>query len=332
MYRCKECNAEYEIKPEYCDCGNDTFEEIKTEDTSAKNSNDDKTSEAKEEKEEKTDNRDTQTETVVVERNISEEKNNTSPVIQTYAVVTFAICILLSLLIIFFIGNPKPDNTKNNAVSSETKEQVIEQDKIDYPSIDKIWNDSTEGISEYQEDSNETLNEDSQIVKKKDKAENAENVESSQPVKNVKSNGYDTVSKKTSAPSNKISQTKNQNTTKIQTKSASQKVQPKNNVKKANPQELAEYKVKLRNHIATKIAFASVVGDGSCTFSFKVAADGTLTGKKYVKLSENDTLNEAVYNALKQVYNYRTPPAGYKGETMYLTVKMNNNNFEVYLN
>lgn len=329
MYRCKECNAEYEIKPEYCDCGNDTFEEIKTEETSVKNSNDNKISE---EKEEKTENRDTQTETVVVERNISEEKNNNSPTIQTYAVVTFAICILLSFLIIFFIGNPKPDNTKNNAATSETKEQVTEQNKIDYPSIDKIWNDSTEGISEYQEKSNETLDEESQIVKKKDKAENVENVESSQPINNVKSNGYDAVSKKTSAPSNKINTTKNQNTKKIQTKSVPQKVQAKNNVKKANPQEIAEYKVKLRNHIAAKIAFASVVGDGSCTFSFKVAADGTLTGKKYVKLSDNDTLNEAVYNALKQVYNYRTPPAGYKGETMYLTVKMYNNNFEVYLN
>ncbi len=28
MYRCKECNAEYKIKPDYCDCGNDTFDYI----------------------------------------------------------------------------------------------------------------------------------------------------------------------------------------------------------------------------------------------------------------------------------------------------------------
>lgn len=28
MYRCKECNTEYKIKPDYCECGNDTFEEI----------------------------------------------------------------------------------------------------------------------------------------------------------------------------------------------------------------------------------------------------------------------------------------------------------------
>ena len=29
MFKCTECGTEYEIKPDYCDCGNDTFEEIK---------------------------------------------------------------------------------------------------------------------------------------------------------------------------------------------------------------------------------------------------------------------------------------------------------------
>ena len=28
MFRCTDCNAEYKIKPDYCDCGNNTFEEV----------------------------------------------------------------------------------------------------------------------------------------------------------------------------------------------------------------------------------------------------------------------------------------------------------------
>ena len=28
MFKCKECGTEYETKPDYCDCGNNTFEEI----------------------------------------------------------------------------------------------------------------------------------------------------------------------------------------------------------------------------------------------------------------------------------------------------------------
>ena len=28
MYRCTECNTEYADLPDYCDCGNDVFEEV----------------------------------------------------------------------------------------------------------------------------------------------------------------------------------------------------------------------------------------------------------------------------------------------------------------
>ena len=30
MYKCSECGTEFEIKPDYCDCGNNTFEQIKS--------------------------------------------------------------------------------------------------------------------------------------------------------------------------------------------------------------------------------------------------------------------------------------------------------------
>ena len=30
MYKCTECNAIFEQCPDYCDCGNDIFEEIQT--------------------------------------------------------------------------------------------------------------------------------------------------------------------------------------------------------------------------------------------------------------------------------------------------------------
>ena len=28
MFRCNECGSEYKVKPDFCDCGNDTFEEV----------------------------------------------------------------------------------------------------------------------------------------------------------------------------------------------------------------------------------------------------------------------------------------------------------------
>lgn len=34
MFRCKDCGCEFNTKPDYCDCGNDTFDEIITAETS----------------------------------------------------------------------------------------------------------------------------------------------------------------------------------------------------------------------------------------------------------------------------------------------------------
>lgn len=34
MYRCTECNTDYEVKPEFCECGNDVFVEIGAEEVS----------------------------------------------------------------------------------------------------------------------------------------------------------------------------------------------------------------------------------------------------------------------------------------------------------
>ena len=36
MFKCTECEKEFIIKPQYCDCGNDLFEEIITIQTTSK--------------------------------------------------------------------------------------------------------------------------------------------------------------------------------------------------------------------------------------------------------------------------------------------------------
>ena len=41
MFRCKECGTEFDVKPDYCDCGNDTFDEIVEQIESVKLSNKD---------------------------------------------------------------------------------------------------------------------------------------------------------------------------------------------------------------------------------------------------------------------------------------------------
>ena len=74
MYKCSECGAEYKTKPQYCDCGNDEFDEI----------------------------------TVQKKEFINPLKHYN---ISIYALLFFISCLILSALVILFFANPKPQTT-----------------------------------------------------------------------------------------------------------------------------------------------------------------------------------------------------------------------------
>lgn len=116
MFRCLECNLIYKVKPQYCECGNDTFEEFVPEgssNTSIKSCFKD----FRKRWESKT----------------REEKTLTS------AKTFFIICIILALFVLLFAGNAasKPTSTSNKKADSIEKTSPV---KI--PNIDRIW-DST---------------------------------------------------------------------------------------------------------------------------------------------------------------------------------------------
>ena len=125
-------------------------------------------------------------------------------------------------------------------------------------------------------------------------------------------------------------QTKAQTTKTAQTKPQTQNIQatPSQNI---NPEELKQYKKALRNKIASNIDFLNIAGDGKCVLSFNISQGGTLLNRKFVSQSQNTSLNDAVYQAMLQVSSFKTPPNGYKNETMKLTVKISGGNFEVSL-
>jgi len=96
--------------------------------------------------------------------------------------------------------------------------------------------------------------------------------------------------------------------------------------------ELANYKINLRNTIGKKIDFANVIGDGSCTISFKIASNGKIINRAFAKQSTNTTLNDAVYSAVMATPSYNPPPSGYNSETLYLKISFYNGNFQITLN
>ena len=87
----------------------------------------------------------------------------------------------------------------------------------------------------------------------------------------------------------------------------------------------------MRNTIARKIDFTRVIGDGSCTVSFKIDSNGRFYNRSFTKQSSNNTLNDAVYNAIMATPSFNPPPEAYNNELLNINIKFYNGNFEISL-
>lgn len=133
MFRCKECGAEYDIKPDFCDCGNDVFDEIpgvvrkQAAASSVKLQTQESVSAPK------------------YKKSFNEQypeferlKNSFDPI----SAVLFLICIIIGLCVIFLVGNPEPDNVSD----ADKNKAEVKSETLNIPSIDTFWNNSTAGI------------------------------------------------------------------------------------------------------------------------------------------------------------------------------------------
>lgn len=110
MFKCSECGTEYETSPKYCDCGNDIF--INIEDTIPQ-----------------------EVEDIDFEPQKPQRRNrNIQKKFSLSAIIIFSSCIILSLLILFVIGNPKKQEKQITKSSSE---------KISIPSVDSYWDNTS---------------------------------------------------------------------------------------------------------------------------------------------------------------------------------------------
>ena len=147
-----------------------------------------------------------------------------------------------------------------------------------------------------------------------------------------------TVTKTTTSNTNVKTNTTNKSNATVakQSSSVTKKVSTKPSAQPAvntaaMQKEYQNYKIGLRNKIASNINFVNVVGDGSCIISFKIDSSGNLVNRAFSQQSINDSLNDAVYSAMMNTPSYKTPPAAYKNQTLKLSVKMSGGNFEVNL-
>lgn len=391
MYKCSECGIEYEIAPKYCECGNDIFINVEDENEFIPQDLDDEIEES----------------SVQTSKYHGGGRNYKQKNFSPVGLGIFGLCIILSLLVLFVIANPKKD-------SSEIKIESEIGQKIEIPSIDSYWDNTpvkTAQKEELQTPKQENIIDKivQQIVPQEQPKKEVVSVaktpapaqkkvvtpaktqtktlqkqttpKTSIPQKQTttktaskttpsnssgmtfgdltnkirnqypsqtqtKQTTSSTVSKsaplpQTSVKTSNTTQTAAQTTQNVQTQSA-HKTQTQTQtasvpVTQAKSQaqlkqELASYKAGLRNALGRKIDFTRVIGDGECSLSFRVNSNGRLTSKAFTKQSSNITLNDAAFNALNTMTSYNPPPEGYNGETMKLTIKFYNGNFEISLN
>ncbi len=364
MYRCTECSKEYETKPYYCDdCGSDTFEEIKTENQKP---------EAAPEPENNIKYEEKQDFTIVKEEKKPEdilsyiifgiclflsiiivffinpkyEQKNETPK-KTEAVNTN----IPSLDSFWNNELPKVEKKEDNPpiiqqpAEQQPKTTVVplkfeplkKPEKIVNPTKQPIKQNSKQQVSQPIQNA-KTQKQTAQPVKQPVKQPvsqpvKQQNTPKAQPQPKTQTQNSPTNNKTT----NNIQVPVWQQTQQIQPAQPVQtaKTQPATVQKPAtaaSSQTLANYKNSLRNKIGHAIDFADVIGDGSCALSFKIASNGKLIERKFVKQSTNSTLNDAVYKAVMQVPAFNAPPESYKGEAMQLTIKFYNGNFEISLN
>ena len=280
MYKCSDCGAEYKTKPDYCDCGNDSFIEIKEE----------------------------------------KKEFKLKPVNVDSSIWVFVGCLILSLLVLIFFANPKPqEETVTRKVTKPINEKQI-------PDIETFWDNTPVKVKTVESTETTVVEEKSEPQKTltqwfKPKSEPVQQ----KTVQQKKTVQTKTVTKTTpTATSNKQTQTITKTTTTTVAKKPATKTI-------ANSTEVLNYKYRLRNALFSKLNYSQINGSGKCGIQFSVNSEGKLINRAFIFQSDNKSLNDEVYKMMMRLPVYKTPPQGYKGELIKITIEFNNDEYEVKL-
>ena len=125
MYKCSECGAEYEIKPDYCDCGNDTF--VETEQLKPKQNFEN--------------NNNTNFKTEIPKIKLSANKSaEISKPTDFISLGIFMFFIIISLVVVFYpVKETQTQQLQDKTISAQTDIQEI-------PSVETFWDNSVEEV------------------------------------------------------------------------------------------------------------------------------------------------------------------------------------------
>ncbi len=339
MYKCSDCGRKYQEKPEFCECGNNVFEEIIIN-TAPK-----RTVQREETNQLTSDNKD-----------------------DRFYILLGAIIFIMIFFALIFVGVKNINSkSKSEVKTAEVKEaQQVKNENITVENqsapkvikqvfVDTLTNLAPKPATEQVQKPVQPVKTASQPKKTETAKNTAKEVKKQQTnpsktapktVKPVNTTSTSSQPKPQQPATGQVQKPKQQQPT-IPQKTAPQSAQPSAQLPNlkipaqtpvqtpvstaALKKELLQYKISLRNKISADINFINVIGDGTCVITFKIDSSGKLTNRAFAKQSDNDSLNDAVYSAIMRHPAFNPPPAGYKNETLRLTVKKFGSNFEVDL-
>lgn len=336
MFKCKECGQEFSIRPDYCDCGNDTFDEVVSADFDT-------------------------VETIVFSQNaVNSSRMDLATFlrrrnISVFSLSIFVCCLILSFVVLVFCFNLKTTQVPSSATNkSENKITNI-------PNIDALWDDSpiqvvqpklVKKVQNFQsgnvvnnvQQPVKTLVNKSQVATKKTTPSVVTRTASTSK-KTTTSNSTKSTVKTSPVVSSKSTPTTTQKSTPKSTpksttaiKTTQQKVVTNQQVsatpipKKTTPvysAELNSYKVALRSALFSKLSVVSIQGKGTCGIEFSIDSSGKLINRAFTYQSDNKSVNDEVYKMLMRLPSFYAPPAAYKGEKIKMTFSFNNGSYVI---
>ena len=289
MYICTECRAQYKEKPEYCDCGNDTFEE---------------------------------SEVWVNEVNISDssvgggvlfypkEPLNKSEIISR---VIFAFFIIMSVLVLLFFPkiNPQEEQSK--------KPQVVKESHSNIPNINSFWIDSKPQVVQESEPEPVFISEVKKIkeiiVKPKPEPKKVE-------IKTVKKT-------QTAVQQQTQTQQVKPQTQTVSKPVQQTVVKPTTAPVRSLDYAMLNYRSALRMKLLSNLNMSEVEGTGKCGIEFSVDETGKLIGRGFIFRSDNTSVNDAIYRMLMRTPYFNPPPDSYDGRKIKMTFSLGNGSYEI---
>ena len=318
IYKCNNCGRNFNLKPDFCECGNNEFVEVvenfdystvKTDFNSGKdvdflyNQNN------------PADNDDDFENENSYEKDL--KKQRTSEIV---AIIVFVVVLITAAIMIF-------SNVSALVKKSHDKTASVEIESYIPSDVNEYWTDSKPA-----ETSKNNVRQGNNTNSVNTNSVNVKNVATPVKPSSVQKTSAKTEKNTSSKP---VVKKQDSQKTQIVSKAKSDVSKPKTEAQKPvtkvdntiSVEEYLRYKNSLRNRLFANFPILNVQGQGTAKIAFSVAADGKLTNRRFVSQSGNKSLDDAMYHMLMRVPVYVAPPAGFEGREIVMQMDFNNGHY-----